>query len=391
MASAAGKAQAEKEAKAAEKEADKAIKPSWMALKFAPDYQIASMEYGNAAAKYRVAGLLEDCSRTWLLSAEFKVKAGDQFGAGRAYEQAGQISEGGAAGGPAEAMKHWDKAVYCFRLCGKAEIAAKLLQKMAERCDKMKDIDQAKQNYMLAIEVYTDDEKDYNLGDVYKAYIGFLLRSGLLEESLKAMDGFIGLLRKQRHFPFVYKELLSKVVILLHLKDNVRAEEAMSPSQDVEGWYPSNECQMGHELVTAFQEYDAEQVEKLSKEQVFSFLQVEVARLARQLRVPQAAAPRPAAPKPAAKAATPSPQTAGGYSATGAAPVAAATAPVTVVSSVPEPPAAVSVAAAAAPAASAPPASVTSAPPPTRPAEVAPAAPAAAPAEEDEDLADLLM
>merc|ERR1719266_2688535 len=80
----------------------------------------------------------------------------------------------------------------------------------------------------------------------------------------------------QKHVPFVHKELLAKVVIHLHMGDTVRAEEALNPATDVQGWYASTECQAGSELVAAFQQNDPEEASRVLKEQVFSFLQIEV-------------------------------------------------------------------------------------------------------------------
>lgn len=277
-------------------EAEKALKPSWMSLKFAPDHLTASMEYTQAATKFRAAGLLADSVQAWLKAAQAKELQHDLFGAGRAYESAGAICDGTGPGGPLAAGEHWEKAIRCFRLSGKGEIAAKLLLKLAAQREKAGDIPGAISAYSDAIEVFEQDEKDYNLGDVYKQYIGFLVRSSSFEEAIKAIDGHIAVLRKQRHFHFVYKEALAKVVILLHLQDTVRAEDALNSAADVEGWFGSNESMAGAELVAAFQENDAETANRVLQEQVFTFLQVEVARMAKQLRVPTLAAP---APRPA--------------------------------------------------------------------------------------------
>jgi len=267
-------------------QAEKALKHSWTSLKFSADYLTASMEYAQAATKFRAANMLAEATKAWIRSAETKIQCNDQFGAGRAYESAGQISEGSApAGGPEVAAEHWKKAIQCFRLAGKGEIAAKLLLKLAVLSDKQKNVAAAKEAFEEAIEVYQDDEKEYNLGEVYKQYIGFLVRVALYEDALAAMDRHAKLLVRQRQLPFAHKELLAKVVLLLHLTDTVRAEEALSPQVQVEGWFKSNECEAGHKLVDGFREYDAELVETVVKDQVFSSLQIEVARMARQLRV----------------------------------------------------------------------------------------------------------
>eukprot|EP00929_Paragymnodinium_shiwhaense_P013165 TRINITY_DN121026_c0_g1_i1.p1 TRINITY_DN121026_c0_g1~~TRINITY_DN121026_c0_g1_i1.p1 ORF type:complete len:338 (-),score=127.95 TRINITY_DN121026_c0_g1_i1:118-1131(-) len=298
------------------KEAEKALKPSWMSLKFAPDFLTASMEFTNAATKYRAANMLSDAVKCWVRAAETKEQSHDQFGAARAYESAGAICEGNeGCGGADAAQAHWKKAILAYRLSGKSESAAKLLLKKAALAEKKKDMAAAKEAFADAIEVYTDDDKDYNLGDVWKSYIGFLLRAELYDEAVKAMDGHIAFLMKQTHLPFVYKEVLSKVIVLLHTKDTVRADEALRPSQEVDGWYMSKESQCAHDLVAAFQANDPAGVTELTKDQIFTFLQVEVARLAKKLQIFGAVAPAPAA---AARPAAAEAATGGGYTAAAA-------------------------------------------------------------------------
>eukprot|EP00443_Scrippsiella_acuminata_P010261 CAMPEP_0115192588 /NCGR_PEP_ID=MMETSP0270-20121206/13118_1 /TAXON_ID=71861 /ORGANISM="Scrippsiella trochoidea, Strain CCMP3099" /LENGTH=259 /DNA_ID=CAMNT_0002605835 /DNA_START=14 /DNA_END=790 /DNA_ORIENTATION=- len=245
---------------------EKALKTSWVGFKFSPDHLSASMEFTHAATKFRAAGLMEDAVAAWLRAAEQKEKQNDSFGAGRAYESAGAICDGGGPGGPEAAATHWQKAIMCFRLCAKAEIAAKLILKLAESREKQGNIDGAKEALEDAIEVFKEDEKDYNLSDVYKQYIGFLVRYERFEDAMKAIDGHVEVLVRQKHYPFAHKELLAKVVLCLAAKDPVRADQALNPKMEVEGWYMSKESQVGSELVAAFQAFNAEEADAGVKE-----------------------------------------------------------------------------------------------------------------------------
>lgn len=283
-------------------DAEKALKPSWTSLKFSPDQLSASMEYTSAATKFRTAGLLQEAVEAWVLAAQTKEKVADLFGAGRAYESAGGICDGKGPGGSQAAVGHWTKAIHCFRLSAKNEIAAKLLLKIAEIKEKEGDGNGARTAFDEAIEVFQDEEKDYSLGDIYKQYTGFLVRSGMFEDAVKVMDGHVELLLRQKQPSFAHKEILGKVVIHLHLGDTVRAEDALTPQNIDNGWFASKECQAGSELVAAFQAYEAAEVERLLKEQVFTFLQVEIARMAKKLRIGTAPKPAPAPTAPAPSA-----------------------------------------------------------------------------------------
>merc|ERR1712023_261870 len=107
-------------------------------------------------------------------------------GAGRAYEQAAGICDGKPDAGKPEDL--WEKAVHCYRLCGKPEPAAKMILKLASLREKQGDHAKAKEAYNDAIEVYEQDEKDYQLSDVYKQYIAYLVRSEFFEDAMAAMD-----------------------------------------------------------------------------------------------------------------------------------------------------------------------------------------------------------
>lgn len=258
------------------------------------------MEYAQAATKYRAAGLLAESVNAWVKSGELKEQQNDLHGAGRAYESAGQICDGNGPGGATAAVEHWHKAIRCFRFAGKADIAAKLLIKMAGISEKAGDVGRAKASYEEAIEVFKDADKEYELADIYKQKIGLLVRSGDLEDAMLTIDEHIKVLSHQKHWPFVHKEMLAKVVLAIKLGDTVRADQALGMgTAAVEGWYMSKECQYGTDLVQAFQESDPEACQTIIKQQVFTFLQVEVARIARTLQVATIAAAPAAAAAPA--------------------------------------------------------------------------------------------
>jgi tetratricopeptide (TPR) repeat protein len=285
------------EAKEHEKLAEKALQTSWLSMRFQPDFVIASMEYSQAATKYRAAGLLADCVRAHFKCAELKEKQNDLFSAGRSYEQAAQICETKPEAGSPEA--YWVMAIRCYRLSGKGEAAAKLVMKQAAISEKDGDLTKARELYAEAIEIYRDEEKDYMMSDVYKQNIAFLVRSEFFSDALVAMDGHIEVLIKQGHLPFANKEILAKCVVCLWMGDTVTAEQALHGNDKMKDWFMSDEAQAGFELLAAFQNYDAEAAEQALKRQVFTFLQVEVARIARKLRVPTVSVPPPALVAPA--------------------------------------------------------------------------------------------
>lgn len=268
--------------------AEKALKTSFFSMKFSPDYLTASMEYNQAATRFRAAGCPQDAMAASIKEASIKEQhLNDLHGAGRAYEAAGAIAESAA---PESVAANWEQAARCYQISGRGETATKMLQKLATLHEKQGCVGEAKAALESAIAIFESEDKDYNLGDIYKAYIGLIIRTGDYEAALLIIDRYIEVLSRQRHFPFVHKEVLGKVLLLLKLGDTVRADEVVGHAGAVEGFFASKECEVGSELIEAFRSGDAEAVERLLKDQTISFLHIEIARMARSLRAPAAPA-----------------------------------------------------------------------------------------------------
>lgn len=268
--------------------AEKALGTSWWNFKCRSDLLTASHEYAEAAVKFRAAGCLQESVDSWAKAGDLREKQADLFGAARAYETAGSICESNNLGEEA-ATENWHKAISYFRLCAKSELAAKILLKLAALQEKAGDNGAVIAAFQEAIDMYQDEEKkEYELTDIFRQYMGFLLRRQLLHEALAVIDSLVELLVKRKDFALAYKEILAKAVILLELKDTVGANEVLNNGHILEGWHTSKEADVGFQLVEAFQNNDSEAVRQVLKEQVFSFLQIEVARLAKKLHVPEA-------------------------------------------------------------------------------------------------------
>merc|ERR1712110_1284056 len=132
--------------------------------------------------------------------------------------------------------EHWQEAFRCYRLAGKTEVASKTLVKLAALHEKQGNPELAKKDWTQAMEILQDDA-DVPKAEVInlcKDTIGFLVRSDLIEEALAATDTHIEVLRDQGHFSFVHKEILAKVVLILHLnQDIVRAQDILDSNVGV--------------------------------------------------------------------------------------------------------------------------------------------------------------
>jgi tetratricopeptide (TPR) repeat protein len=246
--------------------AEKALKKNYLALKFSADYMTASAEYSEAAQLFGLAGAQDDAKVTWIKAAESRLKENDHFSAGRCYESASE----------------WEKAAECFMLASKLDAAARVLLKQAQ--NEPGKVDEC---FEKVIAMYTDenDDKAVLAVDVYRQY---LAKIGLLdlEKTAKVGTGFMELLKRLEHWPFVHKEILTLVIIALIQGDTVKAEKHLEASMgSVKDWLKSSECRLAEDLVQSIKEQDAELLAATVKKQTLTYLRPDIVRLARTLKV----------------------------------------------------------------------------------------------------------
>uniref|UniRef100_A0A0G4FYS7 Gamma-soluble NSF attachment protein n=1 Tax=Chromera velia CCMP2878 TaxID=1169474 RepID=A0A0G4FYS7_9ALVE len=268
----------------------KALKTNPLAFKFKPDHGGAAIEFTQAATAFQAAGNPDSCIEAWRLAAQMREHDSDFFLAGRALEAVGTLYEKEKRN-PAAAIPEWRKASQFFRLCGKDDIAVKLWLKMAEHSASpaVSKPDDADALYSECIEVYETAEQFHYAAEVYRTYINFLAKQRRLEKLTKTIKEYMKLLKKLKQTNHLAKMTLSLVVLFLAQDNQVAADDALSDGiADDTHFLGTPEFEQGSLAVEAYKGGDDEALKKTVAAQTFAFLPVEIAKIARGLKIESA-------------------------------------------------------------------------------------------------------
>ena len=245
-----------------------ALQVSFIKFKFKPDYFNAANYLMEAAQCYTSARMIAEAKAAHERCAELRLKDHDHASAARAYETAG----------------NFDKAADCYIICSGIDQAARSILKQANSST-----DPAVQLacYEKAIDIYSkDDSKDVMASDVYKQYITKLVAAKDFDKYLKVSPRYAELLIRLEQWPFVHKEILGQVIVNLARNEIVGAERVIEgPNINVEGFVHSAEFAAADDLLTAFRENDAEKLKNIVSRATVTYLNTEIVRLAKSLKV----------------------------------------------------------------------------------------------------------
>ncbi len=271
----------EENAKAHIKSAEKAVETSVFRFKLRPDFYTAATEMTEAAQCYHMAKNLEESRRCYVKAAEYRLKENDHLSAARCFEQ------GNA----------YDRAADCYVLNGGIEQAVRALMKKAATAP---DSATQFQCYEKSLELYSQDQTDFKgvlASDVYKQYLPKLVAEGQWAKYFEVSKRYRDNLVQLEQTPFAHRELLGNVVVnLAAKKDLVGAERVLTNSDNlsVPGFVHSQEFAIADDLINALRENDEALLKKSLAKGPVTYLNVELAKLAKSLKTtppPAAAAP----------------------------------------------------------------------------------------------------
>eukprot|EP00921_Rhytidocystis_pertsovi_P000070 GHVQ01000178.1.p1 GENE.GHVQ01000178.1~~GHVQ01000178.1.p1 ORF type:complete len:426 (+),score=85.22 GHVQ01000178.1:374-1651(+) len=362
--------------------AQQSLKTNFFLLKFSPDYDIAALEYSQAAQCFTACQDFALAVDSYTRVARIREAQGDSFGAGRAWEGAGSgllqkvtgddskggwgnkvggrllpgvsgpgggdgkglgtgegVGAGGGGcgegiGGYGDVVRYWENAVERYKDAGKVDTACRLLQKVIELHlnhdtaintasvsptlrnsgssnssrkapsspagvghggsdvysfgdDPLPpSILAAEKCYEKCLDLYSTETKPHYESDIYKQYISFLCEHKQWHHALHVFNRHIKILRALNQHNSLFKAVLCKLIIYIHLQDLNAADRSLSDNVDAvdSGFMASREFEAGIDLVEAFRERDTEKMESVLSMQIWKLLPVvEVARLAREV------------------------------------------------------------------------------------------------------------
>eukprot|EP01134_Creolimax_fragrantissima_P005744 CFRG5744T1 len=249
------------------------------------DPQTAVGMYEKAALCFKKARAFGEAKSAFLKAANMHQQLDSGFHSARALENAGLMCKDN---------KEWDEAADLFssasvryREFGSNDTAGMTLEKGAKFLDNDSP-GRAIDMYVQAADLYGDEEKFAQEGECYRKAAMLHLRTQKYDKAVALMELQAKAFQNAHVMDNVYKVYLSIIVVYLRMGDIVAAIEKADMWTLDGGWTNSEDSRYADYVIQAFNEGDQELMESVVKKQRFGYLDNEVAKIARSLRVPGA-------------------------------------------------------------------------------------------------------
>ncbi|KAI9141652.1 hypothetical protein BKA69DRAFT_1124753 [Paraphysoderma sedebokerense] len=259
----------------------KALSKPWYPAPFwKPDWETAAQNYEKAAALYKNAKSHDKAIDTYVKAAEAQRLSDSPYLGAKNLDLAAQL---------AVQAKQFDKAAELYKqasqlflLNNTPDRATETLEKGA-RAVEATDIDKCIALYMETCDMYEEQERQRLAVDTFKRTLAVLLKNKRYPEAVNILQRLYSIYSKLSQRPGQSKTALSLVIVLLGMGDEVEAGKSFEKFVDELGMV--DEVKIASELLDAFDKRDQDAVEAAVKQQSMNFLDNEVIRLARSLRV----------------------------------------------------------------------------------------------------------
>jgi tetratricopeptide (TPR) repeat protein len=250
-----------------------------------PDYDGAAVKFEKAGSLYKVAGKNDMAIQCFKLAGDNHLRSNNDYLAGKSYENAGNVYRD---------MKKLHEAADEFELAGKTYLeggkpdrcsevwikAAKMLEKEPIHRDKCVSL------YTRAVEAVVNDDKDHLATDAFRALNAYLVREKLYREAVDNIKKQIQSYKKLKQESNLHKAYLSIVILHLALDDYAEADTCHHLFVEQTPEYAStDESYIATGLLHAFENHDAKGLEEALNNNKLKFLENEVAKLAKKIKL----------------------------------------------------------------------------------------------------------
>ncbi|KAF7729568.1 hypothetical protein EC973_004243 [Apophysomyces ossiformis] len=249
-----------------------------------PDWDIAAGCYERAAVSFKIAKSYDQAVQAYAKASESLFKADAIHLAGKAMENAALVLAQNL-NQPQRAAEAYQRASDLFMTQGSIDRAAEQLEKAGKTMENI-DINAAIDMYSSACTLYEQEDRGRFAIDIFKKAISLLIKSKKYEKAVDMLHRQSQTLQKLSSRSHLYKANLSIMIVLFALGDDVEAGKQFNNMCSDPGFAQSEEAEICQCLLQAYNEGDQELLEATVRRQHVSFLDNEVAKLARTLTVP---------------------------------------------------------------------------------------------------------
>uniref|UniRef100_A0A224XSA5 Gamma-soluble NSF attachment protein n=1 Tax=Panstrongylus lignarius TaxID=156445 RepID=A0A224XSA5_9HEMI len=264
--------------------AEKSLKTTF--LKWRPDYEVAADEYSKAATCFKIGKSFEQCKDCYMKASECHKQNRSLFHAAKNLEQAILVCKDLGDLRDIPDLAH--KACTYYQQQGSPDAAASALDKAAKILEPTQP-DQALQLYKRAAEVVTIEDSPRQAAEYVSKIARILVKLRMYDEAADAIRREIGLHQQSESIAAMGRLTVALVLVQLARGDTVAAEKAF---KEWGNCCDAPEVQTLESLLQAFDEEDPDDARQALNSSFIKHMDIEYARLARDLPLPQPTIPR---------------------------------------------------------------------------------------------------
>ena len=268
------------------KNAEKSLKTSF--LKWRPDYDSAADEYNRAATCFRNARSFEQCKDCLMKAADCYKQNRSFFHAAKCLDQAMLVCRD--LGNLLEIASLAERSCSLYQQHGSAESGAFALDKAAKMIEEQHP-GEALKLFQHAADVAMVENNIRQSAEYVSKVSRILVKLKMYDQAADSLRREIGLHEQSEHMPAIGRLAVALVLVQLARGDYVAAEKAF---KEWGNCCEAPEVQTLEMLLQGFDEEDSDTVNRALNSSFIKHMDIEYARLARELPLPQ---PTTVAPK----------------------------------------------------------------------------------------------
>ncbi|XP_033340247.2 gamma-soluble NSF attachment protein [Megalopta genalis] len=261
------------------RQAEKSLKTSL--LKWRPDFELAADEYTSAATCFKVARSYQQCKECLMKASHCYKENRSWFYAAKNIEQAVLICK--EMGNLAEVPKLAHSACSLYQMHGSPESGASVLDKAAKIIEASNPQD-ALELYKRAASIVMGEDSPRQAAEYTSKVARLLVKLQMYDEAADAVRREIGMHQQIDHAPSVGRLTVALVLVQLARGDQVAAEKAF---KEWGNYCEAPEVNTLEMLLQAYDNEDADAAKAALNSPFIKHMDVEYAKLARGLPLPQ--------------------------------------------------------------------------------------------------------
>ncbi|CAG8605594.1 2204_t:CDS:2 [Ambispora gerdemannii] len=259
---------------------DKAIQKGWFKK---PEWDVAGSYYEKAASCFKAARSYEQAIQAYLKASDALFKSDSIYMAAKSME--------GAANLAAQQLKQPERAAELYRQASDLyqthmtpDRAAEMLEKAARALEPI-DVDQAIDFYVAACSLYESEDRSRFAIDTFTRTIAVMTRHKRYDAAIDILLRLRDVYHSTNNNSGLNKTCLSIIIVLLAASDEIGAKRQFQHFCQY-AFVQSEESAIASILLDAFEQGDQELLEETVHRQIVTYLDNEIAKLARTLQVP---------------------------------------------------------------------------------------------------------